>query len=79
MGEKILSVDRFGVGFTMKVTDGKDKVKTWMGTFCTIFALIIVATYAIQKLDILLHKKDVDIISATKEFHFDSNDMFGSE
>ena len=50
-----------------------------MGTICSFLLYFILLAYAYQKLDILMGRKDVDILSATKEKYFDGSETFGAE
>ena len=42
-----------------------------MGTVCSLLQLTVLLMYAYQKIDILLQRKDVDILSATYDTFFD--------
>ena len=50
----------------MQIPDGQKSVKTGMGTICSLLSVLVVFTYAVQKGQILLEKKDIDIFSSTK-------------
>lgn len=41
--------------------DGDDNLRSIMGAFCTIFLTFVVIIYSLQKLDVFIEKKDVDI------------------
>ena len=69
----IKSQDGFGEGFSMTLDQG-DQVRTIMGTFCSLFLLLITLAYAYQKLDVLLQKKDVDVLSTTKDMFWTDDD-----
>ena len=63
----------------MKLHDGKSAAPTWMGAICSIMLLLIVISYTYQKVDILINKKDVAILSSLYDSYFDSSDQFSSE
>lgn len=63
----------------MKLDRGEDSIKSLMGSFCSIILTIIILTYAIQKLDVFLGKKDVDILSTVNDLHFTDDDVFSYE
>ena len=57
---------------------GVDKNKTHMGTFCTLLWFVIIMSYAANKIDILINKKDTSILAATRDLYFSSQDQFDS-
>ena len=48
------------------------------GALCSILLLILMLIYTGYKLSILEGKKDIDIVQAVKEDHFDESHMFGA-
>ena len=76
--QKMLSIDRFGEEFLMKFDGGRKKLQTCTGTFMSILMLIILVIYTMLKVDVLISKNQVDIISAINEDHFDENLTFSS-
>ena len=70
----IRSQDKFGAGFGIKMDAGVDKNKTHMGTFCTLLWFVIIMSYAANKIDILINKKDTSILAATRDLYFSSQD-----
>ena len=74
----MLSIDRFGDEFLMKFDGGRKKLQTCTGSIMSILMLILLIIYTILKVDVLLNKKQVDIISANNEEHFDENNTFSS-
>ena len=50
-----------------------------MGSLCSVLLLALVALYSYQKADILMNKKDVDILSTTNEDFYSSDDTWSSE
>ena len=49
-----------------------------MGAFCSFVLLFLMIGYTVYKADILQGKKDVDILSAVNQFHFDDSYVFGA-
>ena len=47
-----------------------------MGSLCSVLLFAIVTLYAYQKVEILIQKKSVDIITTLKEFALTSDDIF---
>ena len=41
--------------------------KSFFGSILSLMILAVTALYAYQKMDVLIEKKDVDVLSATKE------------
>ena len=79
IGNKIRSQDQFGESFHMKLKDGEDVVQTWMGSFCSIFLMAVIILYTIQKVDVLMEKKDVDILTSLNDSYLDSNFIFSNK
>ena len=75
-GSKILSIDQFSETFTMGLESGRGSIRTCMGTFFTLIVSTLVVSYALQKTDILINKKDFDIFSTVVEHSFDSDFVF---
>ena len=62
--------------------DGKSGTKSLpscTGTLCSLFLLIILINYTILKVDVLLQKKDVDILSTINLNFFTQDDVFDYE
>ena len=74
----MLSIDRFGDEFLMKFDGGRKKLQTCTGSIMSVLMLIILIIYCTLKVDVLLNKKQVDIISANNEEHFDEDNIFSS-
>ena len=56
--------------------DGIGAIKSYMGCFCTLFWVGIIMLYAMQKIDILINKKGVNVLATIKDLHFDDNEEF---
>ena len=51
-------------------------VESYLGALLSLIILVTTSSYAAQKLDILLAKKDVDVLAAVKELEFTSDYKF---
>ena len=63
----------------MKLDGGKSAVPSWMGSICSILLFVILLSYTYQKADILVKKKDIDILMATQESYFDEKYVFSAK
>lgn len=59
----MLSKDQFGHSFQIKLDADVDALPSAAGVFFTILLIIIVGCYGVQKFEILVNKKDADIMS----------------
>ena len=50
--------------------------QSYLGAFLSLLILVSTSAYAVQKLDILLAKKDVDVLAAVKDLAFTSDFKF---
>ena len=48
-----------------------------MGAFCSLLLSIILLAYTVQKIEVMISKKDIDILTALNDSYFDSEDSFG--
>ena len=55
---------------------GVGQIKTKMCASCTLIWVIIILVYAMQKIDTLIGKKEVSILSSKKELYFSETDRF---
>ena len=62
----------------MLIDEGRDALPTKMGALCSIILLILMLIYTGYKISILEGKKDIDIVQAIKENHFDYSHVFGA-
>ena len=62
----------------MLIDEGRDVLQSKMGALCSIILLILMLIYTGYKISILEGKKDIDIVQAIKENHFDQSHVFGS-
>ena len=59
--------------------DGKrDALPSKTGAVCSILLTILMLAYTGYKISILTGKKDIDIVQAVKENHFDYSHIFGA-
>ena len=70
----VSSQDMFGESFTMKLESDSDSIKTVFGSLCSIILLMVTLFYAYLKLDVLMEKKDVNVLSTVKDLYFDDTD-----
>ena len=77
--EKVESIDSFGSSFTMQIEKDKSELKTLMGSLFTFLIYVVSAVYSLQKVDVWMAKKDVDIMSSTQAAYFDDSYIFGYE
>ena len=60
----------------MKLDGGQSHLKSWMGSLCTLIILIVVIAYSVQKMDVLINKKDVNVLSTIHKLYFDEDYTF---
>ena len=61
----------------MKLDEGKSAVKTMCGSICSFILLVVLVAYSAQKLDILINRKNVDILSSLLHMNLSQDDIFG--
>ena len=76
--DKFLSLDLFGESFQLKVDPEGDQQAqpSITGSICTILFVLVILSYTGQKLEFLIYRKGVDIITNVKESHFDESFTF---
>ena len=60
----------------MKLDKTTSNVQTFMGSICSILIIFVVGSYAYQKTDVWLNKKDNDIMSATQDQYLSPGYVF---
>ena len=60
----------------MSLDYGRDTLQTYAGLFFSVLLFIFVSFYAAQKVDILINKKDVDVLSVVNKNFYDSKYIF---
>ena len=73
---KVQSADVFGQSFHMSLEDGKDRVNSYAGSLCSFALFTLVCLYGYLKMDVLLAKKDVDMLSAVLDYHYEEEYIF---
>ena len=64
---------------TLYIDEGRDALPSKMGAFCSIFLIICMVTFAGYKISILEGKKNIDIVQAVIEDHFDDDYEFSGK
>jgi len=57
----------------MKIEKENTSLPTWMGALCSVLLFLIVAAYFGQKIDILVTREDVNIVTASLDSFFDQD------
>ena len=65
LGDKLLALDAFEENFRMKLEKENSGLNTSFGSILTILVYCTVFLYTYMKVDVLIMKKDVDIMSTT--------------
>ena len=74
-GSKLLSMDRFGESFTMKFEGGQKELKSVTGASLSVLLILILLCYASLKMDSLIRRSQVDIISAVNEDFYGDDEV----
>ena len=77
--EKFKQQDIFGESFAQKLNGDNTVVQSYVGSVCTLMIFLVTILYALQKMDVIISKKDVDILSTVKEGFFDDDYVFSHE
>ena len=77
--EKLLSIDKFGQSFAMRLEEGRNALPSRIGALCSIIFVITLLSYAGYKIWILEGRKNVNILQAVKEDHFADTYTFSSK
>ena len=77
--QKLLAHDQFSQSFKLLIDEGREGLPSKSGALCSILLLILMLIYTGYKISILEGKKDIDIVQAVKENHFDNSHVFGAE
>ena len=76
----MLEYDNFSEGYNIKVDQGSETLPSKMGTVCSFTIFIVLIVYAQYKINILLNKQSVDILTTVYEdFFFDKSQAIGME
>ena len=63
----------------MRLDEDRDALPSKKGAVCSFLLFFIISIYTLQKIDVLLNEKDVNIFSALAESYFDSDYVFGAD
>ena len=69
----------FGQQFRMKLDKNTNQIQSHMGSYLSILATLIILAYAYRKADVLIARKDVDILSTINDQAFTQHDIFSYE
>ena len=78
MGNKLKDQDLFGQKFRMKLDAGKDDLRSIIGSLCSLILISVLCMFAVLKFEVLINKKDVDIMSTINDNYFTPNDKITS-
>ena len=73
---KFKEQDSFGENFFMTIDGERQLSQSYMGSLCTILIFLMTLLYTVQKFEVLIAKKDVDVLSAKKDLVLSSEDEF---
>ena len=76
---KLKDQDKLGASFVHALDVKTQEATSLLGSICSIMIFCVTMLYTSQKLEILIKKKDVDILSATKGLVFDDNYIFDNK
>ena len=76
MCRKVLDQDQFSQQFRMKIHEEFAALPSPSGLVFTLILFIILFGYFVQKTDILLNRRDVDVMLAVKQNFYDENYVF---
>ena len=74
--DRILSTDFFGHTFHMSLDKGRDEVNSYTGSICSFLVFFLICIYGTLKIDVLIAKKDVDMLSAILDYYYDEGYIF---
>ena len=74
--KKFRSLDIFGESYAQKLEGDETVIQSYFGSICSVLIAVMTILYALQKLDVIISKKDVDILSTVKEGFFDQDYVF---
>ena len=73
---KFKTIDQFAESYVMRLDDGHQSIPSLMGSFLSFLLLIVICAYVYQKFDVLLARKDVDVLSSLNDSVFTDDDVF---
>lgn len=63
----------------MKIDGGEVGIKSWMGSLCSIILATVMLAYMYQKMDVLIARKDVDVLSTINDQFYSDDFIFSYE
>ena len=63
----------------MRLDDGEASISTFTGALCSLLIVILLVLYFYLKLDVLVYRKDVDVLSTLKDYQFDDREIFSHQ
>ena len=63
----------------MKLDGGEEGLKSWMGSLCSIILATVMLAYMYQKMDVLIARKDVDVLSTINDQYYEDDFIFSYE
>ena len=76
MKDLLMNRDLFGNEFRMRLDSGNTDLRSYVGSLMSLLVTFLVIIFAYLKAVILMHKKDVDILSTSLDNYFTPNDIF---
>ena len=73
---KIKSSDYFGQTYSMRIDKNQERITSWGGAVCSILLFLVIGSYTYQKLDILINKRDIDLITMTASHSLTLDERF---
>ena len=72
-----MGLDNFSESFHMKIeSDGSMYLPSCAGSLCSFLLFFMVFGYAVQKIDIMYHRKEHDITESMVDSYFDHDYIF---
>ena len=71
--------DQFGDVFRMRIDKSNKETTSIVGGICSVLLTLMIITYGYLKSDVLINKKDVDILSTVNEYFFSEEEVFNHE
>lgn len=63
----------------MKLDRSVMSLPTWMGAFCSLLTILVLAAFTALKIDVLLRKDDINVLVALREFFFQDDYVFNHQ
>ena len=76
---KVMSYDQFGEVYQMKLDGGRATLPSCCGLLSTLLTVVIISLYAFQKYDVLVNRKDVNVLSTVNRLFFNDTELFSYE